>query len=87
MFASLHDSKGGNLQVTYAEKYEERVEGIFCEVLRMWRNLVSGLAFLLDNKKCFKFTKSGIKMLKIELKTGIIWSVLFYIRNGCYGFI
>ncbi|KNZ46087.1 hypothetical protein VP01_756g4 [Puccinia sorghi] len=34
-----------------------------------------------------KFVECGIKILKSELKTGIIWSFIFYSRNGCYGVI
>ena len=50
MFGSIHDSKGGKIQVACTEKYAERVEGIFFEVLGMWRNLVGGLALLWDHK-------------------------------------
>ena len=87
MFGSTHDSKGGKIQVACAEKYAERVEGIFCEVVGMWSNFVCGLVLLLDHKKCLKFTKSGIKIFKSDLKTEIIFSFLFYARNGCYGVI
>ena len=48
---------------------------------------MSVLALLLDNKKCVKFTQSGIKIFKSDLKTEIIFSFLFYTRNGFYGFI
>jgi len=87
MFGSIHDSKGGKIQVACAEKYAERVEGILFEVVGMWSNFVRGLVLLLDHKKCLKFTKSGIKIFKSDLKTEIIFSFLFYARNGCYGFI
>ena len=87
MFGSIHDSKGGKIQVSCTEKYAERVEGIFCEVVGMWSNFLCGLVLLLDHKKCLKFTKSGIKIFKSDLKTEIIFSFLFYTRNGCYGFI
>ena len=87
MFGSIHDSKGGKIQVTCTEKYAERVEGIFFEVVGMWSNFVGGLALLLDHKKCFKFTKIGIKMFMSDLQTDIICSFLFYNRNGCYGVI
>ena len=87
MFGSIHDSKGGKIQVACTEKYAERVEGIFFEVVGMWSNFVRGLVLLLDHKKCLKFTKSGIKIFKSDLKTEIIFSFLFYTRNGCYGVI
>ena len=88
MFGSIHDSKGGKIQVACTEKYAERVEGIFFEVVGiMWSNFVGGLALLLYHKKCLKFTKSGIKIFKSDLKTEIIFSFLFYARNGCYGVI
>ncbi|KNZ54263.1 hypothetical protein VP01_2995g1 [Puccinia sorghi] len=72
MFGNSHDSKDVKIQVTYTEKYSERVPGILFEVLGIWRNVVSVLALLLDNIKCVKFTKSGIRMFKSDLKTGII---------------
>ena len=51
MFGSIHDSKGGKIQVACTEKYAERVEGIFFEVVGMWSNFVGGLVLLLDHKK------------------------------------
>ena len=77
MFGSIHDSKGGKIQVTCTEKYAERVEGIFFEVVGMWSNFVCGLVLLLDHKKCLKFTKSGRKIVKSDLQTYIICSFLF----------
>ena len=61
MFGSIHDSKGGKIQVTCTEKYAERMEGIFFEVLGMWSNFVGGLVLLLDHKKMFKFHKKWNK--------------------------
>ena len=72
MFGSIHDSKGGKIQVACTEKYAERVEGIFFEVLGMCSNFVDDLALLLDHKKWSKFTKSGIKIFKSDLKKDII---------------
>ncbi|KNZ52615.1 putative signal peptide protein [Puccinia sorghi] len=43
------------------------------------------LALLLDNRNCVKFTQSGIKIFKSDLKTEINWCFLFYKRNDCYG--
>ena len=77
MFGSIHDSKGGKIQVACAEKYAERVEGIFFDVVGMWCNFVGGLALLLYHKKCLKFTKSGRKIVQSDLQTCIICSFLF----------
>ena len=87
MFGSIHDSKGGKIQVSCTEKYAERVEGIFFEVEGLWSYSLGGLVLLLDHKKCLKFTKSGIKIFQSDLKTEIIFSFLFYTRNVCYGVI
>ena len=87
MFGSIHDSKGGKIPVTCTEKDAERVEGIFFEVVGLWSYFVGGLVLLLDHKKCLKFTKSGIKIFKSDLKTEIIFSFFFYTGNGCYGVI
>ncbi|KNZ50177.1 hypothetical protein VP01_4561g1 [Puccinia sorghi] len=74
MFGSLHDSKGGKIQVKNAEKYEEMVGGICFEVLGMWRKLVSGLALLLDNNFFFKFKKRIVVMGLSDPVWNVSWT-------------
>ena len=76
--------KCGKLQFKCTDKYEIKGGRNHFEVLGIWRKFVSVLALLLDNKKWVKFTQSGINIFKSDLKTGIIFSFLFYTQNFCY---
>ncbi|KNZ53706.1 putative signal peptide protein [Puccinia sorghi] len=63
---------------TWAEKYADRLERIFFEVLGTWRNSVSVLNLLLDNIKCVKLTKIGITMFE-GLEQGLFGVFSYFI--------